>query len=73
MLSFETWTEGSSVLTATLQSLLTLERRDDPSAVDMTLLARGRVVGDLGPLSRVSFPTGVEKQLRQPDIEDDFP
>lgn len=73
LLSSETWTEGGSVVPATLQSLFTLERLDDPSAVEMTLLALGRLLGDLGPLSRPSFPTGVEKQLRQPDIEDDLP
>ncbi|KAI4832180.1 hypothetical protein KUCAC02_015155 [Chaenocephalus aceratus] len=53
--------DGSPLKTCTdsgsafaLQSLFTLERRDDPSAVEMTLLARGRHVGD--PLSPALFP-----------------
>ena len=56
-----------------LQSLLTLDRLEEPSAVEITLLALGRVLGDQDPFSRPSFPKGVEKQLRQPDTEDAFP
>lgn len=70
-LSSDTW--AGSALTLPLQSLLTLERRDEPSAVEMTLLERGRPFGDLNSFSCPSFMSGVEKQLRQPDMEDDFP
>lgn len=62
-----------STFAITLVSLLTLDRREEPSAVEMTLLARGRAVGDHGPLRRTSFPNGVEKQLRHPDTEEDLP
>lgn len=70
---FETWAWGESLLTPSLQSLLTLQRRDEPSAVDMTLLARGRLFCGLAPLTLLCFPSGEEKQLRQPDIEEDLP
>lgn len=73
LLASETGAEGGSVLALTLQSLFTLERREDPSAVEMTLLARGRLLGDRGLFARPSFARGVEKQLRQPDIEEDLP
>lgn len=62
-----------SVWTVPLQSLLTLERRDEPSAEEITLLARGRLLGDLNSPSCASFTRGAEKQFRQPDIEDDLP
>lgn len=73
LLFSDSLTTGGSVLGVALQSLFTLERRRDPSAVEMTLLARGRALGDLGLFRGPSFPTGLEKQLRQPDIEDDLP
>lgn len=74
LLSFcEHWMDERSSLTVTLQSLFTLARRDDPSAVEMTLLARRKTLGDLGRFILPSFSRGVEKQLRQPDIDDDLP
>lgn len=69
----EHWTDGSSSLTVTLQLLFKLARLDDPSAVEMTLLARCKVLGDLGRFALHSFARGVEKQLRQPDADDDLP
>lgn len=65
--------DGSSSLTDALQLLFTLARLDDPSAVEMTLLARCNVLGDLGRFALHSFARGVEKQLRQPDTDDDLP
>lgn len=60
-------------MTVSLQSLFTLARLDDPSAVEMTLLARCNVLGDLGHFILPSFSRGAEKQLRQPDIDEDLP